>query len=258
MMAPTLVRLTFIAFAIVAAFIIGIRQGVTNDFPAPQLREWKLRIDRLIDPRAMFIGNGPALAVYDVGLDDPADVVILGDSLVARGRWEEIFPGIEVHQRGIGGDTVAGVYSRLGQVIAKRPRVVVLMVGVNDVIAGNRVEDIASVYDQILAGLAGSPLVVVTSVLPCCSERSRKQIALLNRALEDLAMRRGAQYVDLASVVATSGRIAPQYTIDGIHLTAAGYKRWRDALAPYIDAQITGRCFALNQDRAEQRAHGTC
>src|SRR5919199_5722857 len=55
-----------------------------------------------------------------------ADIVMLGDSLTEEGNWTEVLPGWRVINRGIGGDTSAGVLKRLSEVIRRNPQVVFL------------------------------------------------------------------------------------------------------------------------------------
>ena len=41
-------------------------------------------------------------------------------------------------------------------------------------------------------------------------------------------------YLDLAPLFLLDGEMNPDYTIDGVHLTQAGYDVWADAIAEYI------------------------
>src|SRR3954451_1058356 len=45
-----------------------------------------------------------------------ADVVMLGDSITEGIDWHELFPHVRILNRGIGGDTSAGVLNRLDEV----------------------------------------------------------------------------------------------------------------------------------------------
>ena len=59
------------------------------------------------------------------------DVVFLGDSITEGGAWDELFPGVPVRNRGIGGDTTSGVLDRLDQITRGRPAKVFLKIGTN-------------------------------------------------------------------------------------------------------------------------------
>ena len=62
--------------------------------------------------------------------------VFLGDSITEGGQWREMFPTVEVRNRGIGGDTTTGVLERLQQVSSAAPQRVFLMIGTNDLTHG--------------------------------------------------------------------------------------------------------------------------
>lgn len=48
-----------------------------------------------------------------------SEIIFLGDSITARGRFEEFFPGIFLLNRGIGSDTSKGVLNRISEVIGR-------------------------------------------------------------------------------------------------------------------------------------------
>jgi hypothetical protein len=61
------------------------------------------------------------------------DVVMIGDSLTEMGIWDELLEGLSLINRGISGDDSAGVLKRLPEVLGRRPRVICLEIGSNDV-----------------------------------------------------------------------------------------------------------------------------
>lgn len=167
----------------------------------------------------------------------PGDVVFLGDSLTASAQWSEMFPGLPVKNRGIGGDTTATLLERIDQITAGTPAKVLLMVGTNDLGTGVPHGRIVASYAAILDRLvADSPetTVVVQSVLP----RGRDFVArveALNAALARLAAERGCTFLDLTAVFAgADGAIGPRFSNDGLHLLGEGYAAWRRAIAAVV------------------------
>ena len=69
-------------------------------------------------------------ASYDV---QPGDVVMLGDSITEGADWPALFPGVRIHNQGIGGDDTDGVLRRLALVTDRRPGKVFVMIGTNDI-----------------------------------------------------------------------------------------------------------------------------
>jgi lysophospholipase L1-like esterase len=171
-------------------------------------------------------------------------VIMLGDSITEGCEWAEMLGRGDVLNRGIGGDTSAGVLRRLDDVLALKPAAVCLMIGINDL--GNRtpVADVAgncrSILDALLA--AGVPRLVVQSVLPLRRVAanpyraivSDADIAALNSALRRLAADHGAAYLDLHTLLSRPDGLPAEYTNDGLHLTGAAYRVWAAQLAPFL------------------------
>lgn len=165
-------------------------------------------------------------------------VAFVGDSLTDWMRWNELFPEVKSRNFGIAGDTTVGLQHRIGQVIAAAPAKIVLQIGTNDVEFGRSPEAIVANIDDCLAQLhQGLPAagIYVESLLPRqpqYDERVRSVNALLKAAAE----KRGLVYVDLYPLFVKDGRLDPTVTPDDLHLSGAGYLRWRDAIRPYISS----------------------
>jgi lysophospholipase L1-like esterase len=172
------------------------------------------------------------------------DVVLLGDSLTERGEWWELLERPAAN-RGIGGDTVEKVRARLDDVVALEPRVVFLLVGVNDLVAGTDPDTLARRHDALVGELRRRlprARVVVQSLLPIREElvapRERLASATVRRAnalLAPAAVAAGAEWLDLARQLADAdGELDVRYSLDGLHLSPAGYRAWAAALRPYL------------------------
>ena len=183
----------------------------------------------------------PAQNVFAQLPSAPGSVVFLGDSLTAEGPWGELFGSLL--NRGVKGDTVDGVRRRLGEVLARNPARIVLMIGVNDLMQGRSDADVVAGVEGIAAEVAGwSPpaRLVLLSILPIGTGGpdpviTDARLRALNRSLADVAARRGATFVDLyPRFVSERGGLRAELTRDGVHLTPAGYVIWRDAVAPEL------------------------
>ncbi len=172
---------------------------------------------------------------------DRAAVVMLGDSITEAAPWDELTACRSIANRGIGGDTTAGVLGRLDGVLKLRPRAVFLMIGVNDITLGVAPEQTLANYRGILDRLGAANLhTAVAYVLPVAKSyakwRSNAAIARLNEEIEGLiAGRSGVSAVDLRPLVRNDqGFLRQDLSYDGLHLNAKGYAIWRDAIAAEI------------------------
>lgn len=176
---------------------------------------------------------------YDVQLP-PGTVLFIGDSLIERlnvARFGR--PGTNY---GIGGDTSAGVLTRLDNYrslgIADR---VVLLIGINDLIWRYRTpEELERNLAQIVARVSGLVPLVAVGLLPVDeAQLTTTRNAVLKRVNADLARAcaasRRCRYVDAWPLLAPDGGLAPQFHIgDGLHLSRAGYDRLAAAIAPAL------------------------
>lgn len=173
-------------------------------------------------------------------------IIFAGDSLTAGCAWHELLGRPDILNRGIAGDTVAGLKNRLGEIVRHRPRAIFLMIGINDMLYHKPSEQLVREYlalvDEIKAALPATRL-YLQSILPVDSVRLEldrdldETIVRANAAIAAAARDAGIVFVDLYPMMATeTGRIDDRYTSDGVHLSAAGYARWREGIAAYIAA----------------------
>jgi lysophospholipase L1-like esterase len=177
--------------------------------------------------------------MFDLTKMDFATVVMLGDSLTEAAQWSEITGCPFVANRGIGADDSAGVLQRVEEVIALKPTAVFLMIGINDVNSSVPAVKIVANVRQTIERLTKAGIhVYLTLVLPVAksfSQQINPKVEELNAAYQELAVQTGASVVDFRQGVQTeSGFLRDELSIDGVHLTPAGYRLWRDAVAPYI------------------------
>jgi len=183
---------------------------------------------------------------FDVLSSKPANVVFLGDSITAGGLWNELLPGVNVVNRGIGGNTTGDVLGRMEQIYMLKPEKLFIMIGVNDlkrqlgpnVAASNYIK----IFDSIDKNLPGTE-VFIQSVLPVNDswKIDNTHIPALNIKLKEHAVQRGYTYIDLHTVFSDSdGQLAQNLSNDGIHLLGAGYNLWRKNIVTYVnDEHIT-------------------
>lgn len=243
-----MIRWIGLAALLIAAFGWGLAAGAYDVFPYPQLRAAKGAIFGAEAKR----GNDYSMTEVPVisaeryeTLKTRADIAMVGDSITASGRWDELFPGASIINRGVNGDVVGGVEKRAATILRAAPKTVFLMIGINDIVAGNTNAQIVERYRAALDNLGGDGATIyVQSVIPCrdfrlgpCNAKVRAQAFALNPQLEQLALEGGAQFIDLAAEMADEDGFLPQYSIDGVHPGSAGFEKWREIIAPHVEAE---------------------
>jgi lysophospholipase L1-like esterase len=179
------------------------------------------------------------LAMFALARIPFASIVMLGDSLTARAQWSDITGCPYVANRGVGGDESEDVLHRLDGVIKLKPRAVLLMVGINDILSNvptqTTVDNVQQTVDTLTQ--AGAH-VYLTLVLPGTKRVSHKigsKLDELNAAYRKLANRPDVSLVDfLPAARDRDGFLREELSTDGIHLTPKGYRVWRDAILPLV------------------------
>lgn len=179
------------------------------------------------------------------------DVLFLGDSLIqgwtsaGKEQWDKNFASLNAANFGVGGDKTGNVLWRLdhGEVDGISPRLVVLMIGVNNLWSGrNSAEEVAggirAIVEKLHAKLPQSR-VLVLGILPFGPSadgfgRLRTKETNENAAkLDDGAM---VKYLDLGPrLLQKNGKLLEDaYAQDNLHLTAKGYEVLAKDLLPVV------------------------
>jgi lysophospholipase L1-like esterase len=186
---------------------------------------------------------------------EPARVAFVGDSMTAfwdRAVWAERFAPLGAGLFGVPGDTTRQLLWRLehGELDAARPRVVVLMIGVNNLIrSGDEPTDAADGIAAVVATLRSrlpEAKVAVLGVLPVAAapRRLADRIAEVNRLCRRLDDGRRVRFVDTypafldpADPAHPSATPVPKRTLflpDNIHLSPEGYRTLADLVGPVV------------------------
>lgn len=204
-------------------------------FPYAQLREWK---DRVVEQPA----EKPRASLFRQFSPD-VDVVMVGDSITQGGIWAEMFEGVSIANRGVGGDTAADILARMDTILSTKPQVAFIMVGVNDVYRDWPADEVFANYVKVVDALDQAGVeVVIQSTVECSQSVCGSKLAVLrelNQKLVAFAAERGLTYVDLNASLSDQSGLKAGYTYDGIHLNGDGYREWVGALAKTMDEKVS-------------------
>lgn len=173
-------------------------------------------------------------------------VVFIGDSITDR--WDDagyggFFPGKPYVNRGIGGQVTAQMLVRFfPDVVALRPRAVVILAGTNDVQRDPTAATTARIKDNIMAmaelARARNIQVVVASLLPVhdnghdregkpikrTDRRPPAQLREINLWMKEYVAGHNHTYLDYYSALVTNkGLMREELSEDGLHVNAKGY-----------------------------------
>lgn len=175
-------------------------------------------------------------------------VVFMGNSITIGWLYTvpEFFEGKPYINRGISGQTTPQMLLRFRQdVIALKPKVVVILAGTNDIAGNTGPSTLEMIADNIksMAELAKSNgiKVVLSSTLPAYDYPWKPglepagKIVTLNKMIKEYAKENGHIYLDYFSTMADERNGLPkEYANDEVHPTKAGYM----VMAPMAEAAI--------------------
>lgn len=165
-------------------------------------------------------------------------IIFLGNSITEGGNWAKLLNDTTVVNRGIGGDITYGVLKRLDDIIARKPKKLFILLGINDI--GKDIPDsvIAYNYARIIKQVhAGTPQtrIFVQSILPLNPLMPRfpqhydkaEHIPRINAMLRKNAPALNYTYINLWPAFADkSGRLKAELSAEGLHLKPAAYDVW--------------------------------
>jgi len=189
------------------------------------------------------------------------DVYFEGDSITRRwgtsdaayrqflDHWTRSFFGWNAANFGWGGDTVQNVLWRLteGELDGVGPKVIVVMAGTNNVGGTPRQSVDAAVVESAATGMtavlelmqrkAPGATVILMGITPRTDSAGGASVMptvdAINERYARFADGPGIRYINInAQLARADGAPREGMTVDGLHLSLAGYQVWADALKP--------------------------
>lgn len=185
---------------------------------------------------------------------DNVSIVFLGDSITqgwtggGKEIWDRRYAPLGAVDYGIGGDSTRQVLWRIGhgELDGLSPKLVMLLIGTNnlygDFNAGTD-DEIAAGITKIVATLRTKlprTKILLLGLLPRQNEYFSGRIVTINKAVAKLEDGHAVRFLDMGPKFATAlGKVRPElYSPDQLHLNAAGYQAWADAMQPLFDALL--------------------
>lgn len=174
------------------------------------------------------------------------DLLFIGDSLTKGwdpAIWEKRYAPRKAANFGIGGDGTPQLLWRLenGGFEGLQPKVVVLMIGINNVWPGFSAEDTVKGIRTFVGRLRGEmpgARILLCGMLPVFDEDDaiREYIKTVNAGIAGLDDGKSVRFQDFGKefVDANGKRREGFYDGDRLHLKAPGYQAWSEAMEPLL------------------------
>ncbi|MBP1637406.1 MAG: lipolytic protein family [Bacteroidetes bacterium] len=179
-------------------------------------------------------------------------VVFMGNSITQG--WKEAHPDFfktnPYLDRGISGQTTPQMLVRFRQdVIALKPKVVVILAGTNDIAGNTGPSTLEMIMDNIasMAELAKANGIqpILCSILPAYDYPWKKgmepniKIPKINELIKSYAKMKNFIYMDYFTPMAEpTNAMKAEYTYDGVHCTSKGYDVMEAMIVPAINKAL--------------------
>ncbi|PSR54656.1 hypothetical protein AHMF7605_14630 [Adhaeribacter arboris] len=170
-------------------------------------------------------------------------IVFTGSSSIRL--WETLnqdFPDKKVLNRGFGGSQTFEVLHFADRLILPyHPKQVVIYVGDNDLAAGKTPDQVLTDFKALFQKIRSNNRKAYVTFISIKPSPSRKNLLPVinqtNHLIQKyLAKQKHSNYVDVYSrMLLSSGKFNPElYRADSLHMTAAGYRIWAEAVRPVL------------------------
>ena len=198
--------------------------------------------------RVVFFGD----SITEAGARPGGYISMMRDSLA----YDKMDGQFELIGAGVSGNKIYDLYLRLeSDVLEKKPKIVVIYVGVNDVWhkqvfgTGTDADKFKKFYEAIIAKLQAKKIEVILCTPACIGEKIEgknpldKELDTYSQIIRDLAVEKNCKISDLRQAFVAynlkendSDRYSGVLTTDGVHLNAKGNKMVAGMLLGQITA----------------------
>lgn len=156
------------------------------------------------------------------------EIVMFGDSITARGDWKELLENEHIINLGIDGDCTQGLINRVETVVNLEPKMVFLMIGVNDLCTSVPLQKVFENYKKILDSFKNKNInLIVQAILITQMKTVNKKIEEFNFLLKEYCKKQDLLFIDLNdSFKNEENLLREDLTTDGLHLGQKAYKAW--------------------------------
>ncbi len=173
---------------------------------------------------------------------DKLKLLMLGDSLVEWGDWNELLPAITVINRGVAGEQTDGLSARLATEveIAPVPDHILIMAGTNDLLMGNSY--FPAIFRSMLprlSMLSPDARITLNSLMPMSLPfLPMEDIAAINNELQEVAMQSDCLFLDMNKPFDEHCLpiTRPGFLNDGVHLSTLGYQVWAKEIYRHLQS----------------------
>jgi len=230
--ATTKIVLLMVIIGMLFGFIFGVlfqRQvGIGNLLKRLGIHHNRL-LHHELTPRFQSLRNRPV---------PEGAIMFVGDSLIDLQEWNEVFPGLNVINRGVSGATIEDLTNAFEY---DGTRAVFCLIGTNDIGRGTPPQEFSKRFERLIDSIdpqcdfhtVAIPSFLSYGGIPTNSE----SILAYNEIIRQLTVSKGFTFVETGT---PNDWTRQDFEVDGLHLSAAGYLKLAGYLKPHLTTAHNG------------------
>jgi len=175
---------------------------------------------------------------------DTNDIVLAGDSFIANFHLGEMLGNSNIKNRGIQGEFTAGLVDMVPLLTQAKPKQIVILVGINDILNDNKHATIEQNYRKVINQVrTNAPVtkLVFIGPLPMLTKSGfcnncNPEIQEVNRKLKRICLENNVAFIDVYDEFLNNQKteVSQKYVLDGLHINAEGYFKLKKLLLPQL------------------------
>lgn len=164
------------------------------------------------------------------------EIILIGDSIIKRGSWQELLNKKQLINLGVDGDTTKNLLTRIAYLKSIEPKTIILMIGVNDLCLSTPLDEVFNNYKKILEHLQKTnSKLIINGVFITQMPAVNKKILKLNSLISEYCKKEKLEFLDLNDNFKNEQNLLKEdLTTDGLHLGQKAYKVWAYKLKTLI------------------------
>ena len=162
-----------------------------------------------------------------------ANIVMLGDSHIKNGDWNNLLNRVDVKNSGFTGFTTSHLnFLVMNYVVEYNPKYCFIEAGINDILVGIPLERTKLNYTELINILQENNIQpIIISTIPQENNLETKILVdSLNLFLQDFSKSKSLKFLNLNEKISNQKDLNIAYSPDGTHLNPEVYKIWANAI----------------------------
>lgn len=202
--------------------------------PEIMIRKFLLILSIVLNISLLMIFNQFRAKIYlQIFPPSKVDILMIGDSMLAQENWSILLGRNDLKNEAFGGAFTQQILWNIqrGQ-LNKKPKLVIIAGGINDLLSGIPVQRVFENYQNIINVLQKNNIKIVAHLILYTADNQEINLSIfeLNSLLKGYFESKNIVFIDMNLYLSANKKLQSDFSIDGIHLKKSAYEIWAKTL----------------------------